>query len=171
MKKYLLISILSLVLTITWGGEGLAQTQKEMTFSGTHYFGGTSKIFRLDQDSIIVQLEVLGVRVNDSGEGPFHGASVHIVGVNYMGKGEIKFRAFETWTDKDGDKVVWELVEKETKDAPAGSMPGTAKIIGATGKFAGTEGTIEWLLQMPKAFPEGTSRGICREVVKISLPK
>ena len=26
-----------------------------------------------------MQLELFGVRVNDSGDGPFHGASVHIV--------------------------------------------------------------------------------------------
>ena len=33
MKKCLLILVLSLVLAITWGGEGFAQSKKEMTFS------------------------------------------------------------------------------------------------------------------------------------------
>jgi hypothetical protein len=37
MKKCLLISVMSLVLAITWAGTALAQTQKEITFSGTAY--------------------------------------------------------------------------------------------------------------------------------------
>jgi hypothetical protein len=86
MKKYLLILVLSLVLAITWGGEGFAQAKKEITFSGTHYFSGTPKVFRVDPGQVIMQMELLGVRVNDSGDGPFHGASVHIVMVSYRGK-------------------------------------------------------------------------------------
>jgi hypothetical protein len=33
-----------------------------------------------------------------------------------------------------------------------------------TGKYADWQGTIEFTLQYPKPFPEGTMRGICREV-------
>ncbi len=161
-----LISLLSLVLATACGGEGFAQTKKEMTFSGTHYWSSTPKGFQVDADRSIRQMELLGVRVNDSGGGPFHGASVHIVGVAYSSKGYNGFRAYETWTDKDGDKVIWELMDT----APgASSSPG--KLIEGTGKYTGWQGTIEYTLQYPKPFPQGTIRGICREVIKIVAPQ
>ena len=170
MKKCLLISVLSLVLAITWGGEAFAQSQKEIDISGTNYNSTTQKFFKLDQDQVIVQFETPGVRVNDSGEGLFHGSATHIVGVFYSGKGGARIRAFETWTDKDGDKLIWELVEKVTKDLPPGSFSGTAKVFAATGKFIGYQGTMDWIIQYPKSFPEGTGRGICREAVKLVPP-
>ena len=165
MKKCLLISILSLVLAIIWGGEAFAQTQKEIEFSGTNYSGITSKLFQLDQDQIIVQFDLLGVRVDDGGEGPFHGTATHAVGFVYIGKGGKRSRAFMTWTDKDGDKLIWEL-----NDAPTGNS-GTAKVFAATGKFIGYEGTMDYVTESPKPFPEGTGRVICREVVKLVPPK
>ena len=170
MKKCLLISVLSLVLAITWGGEAFAQSQKEIDFSGTNYNSATQEFFKLDQDQVIIQIELPGVRVNDSGEDPFHGTATHIVGVIYRGKGGTRFRAFETWTDKDGDKLIWELVEKVAKDLPPGSFSGTAKVFAATGKFIGYQGTMDWVIQYPKSFPEGTGRGICRETVKLAPP-
>jgi hypothetical protein len=115
-----------------------------------------------------MQFETLGVRVNDSGEGPFHEASVHIVGILYRGKDASRLRGYETWTDKDGDKLVWEIMEKKTENPQPGTSPGTAKVFSATGKYVGMQGTMDWILRFPKAFPEGTGRGICREDVKIS---
>jgi hypothetical protein len=161
MKKCLLISALSLVLTITWGGEAFSQSQKEIEFSGTNYSGVTQKIFGLDQDQLIVQFELLGVRVDDSGKGPFHGTATHVVGVVYIGKGVTRSRALMTWTDKDGDKLIWELNE-----SPSGSS-GTAEVFAATGKFIGYQGTMDYVTQSPKPFPEGTGRVICRESVKL----
>ncbi len=166
MKKCLLISVIIFALTITWGGESSAQAKKEMTFSGTHYFSATPKVFQIEPGRFIQQSEILGVRVNDSGDGPFHGASVHIVSVMYGSKGYMGFRGYETWTDKDGDKVIWELL-----DTPAGASSSPARLIGGTRKYNGWEGTIEYTLQFPKPFPDGTRRGICREQVKIIAPQ
>ena len=87
-----------------------------------------------------------------------------------MGKGGARLRAFETWTDSDGDKLIWELVEKIAKDLPPGLFSGTAKVFAATGKFIGYQGTMDWIIQYPKSFPEGTGRGICRETVKLAPP-
>jgi len=67
-------------------GGGFAQTKKEMTFSGTHYFSSTPKAFPPSPGQSITHLEVFGVRVNGSGDGPFHNASVHIVVVSYRTK-------------------------------------------------------------------------------------
>jgi hypothetical protein len=166
MKKIALISMVSLVLAIAWGIEGFAQAKKEMTFSGTNYWSSTPKVFRVDPDRIIMESELFGVRINDSNDGPFHGASVHIVGVSFRGKGYFGFRGYETWTDKDGDKLIWELL-----DTPPGSSKSPARILGGTGKYVGWEGTMEYTLQFPKPFPEGTSRGICRENIKIATPQ
>jgi hypothetical protein len=142
------------------------QTKEEMNFSGTHYWSSTPKVFQVDPDRSIMQLELFGVRVNDSGDGPFHGASVHIVTVAYSSKGYNGFRAYVTWTDKDGDKVIWELM-----DTPPSSSSSPGRLIEGTGKYTGWQGTIEYTLEYPKSFPEGTMRGICREVVKIVAPQ
>jgi hypothetical protein len=166
MKKCLLILVLSLVLAITWGGEGFAQTKKEMTISGTHYWSSTPKAVQVDPERSISYLELFGVRVNDSGDGPFHGASVHIATVSYRSKGYNGFRGYETWIDKDGDKVIWELM-----DTPSGASSSPGRLIEGTGKYSGWQGTMEYTLQYPKSFPQGTIRGICREVIKIVAPQ
>jgi hypothetical protein len=41
------------------------------------------------------------------------------VGVLYKGKDGSRLRAFETWTDKDGDKLVWELADEIVNPAVA----------------------------------------------------
>ena len=166
MKKALLIMFLSVVVTLARGGDGFAQTKGEMTFSGTHYWSSTPKVYPLDPDRLIMHMELFGVRVNDSGDGPFHGAAVHIVIVTYRSKGYTGLRGYETWTDKDGDKVIWELL-----DTPAGASSSPGKLIDGTGKFSGWQGTMEYTLQYPRAFPEGTRRGICRETVRLVAPQ
>jgi hypothetical protein len=157
MKKLLAVSVVIATLSIVWGGQAWAQDQKELTFSGTDYFSGTAKVFRLDADHVITQIETMGVKVNDSGDGPFHKAATHIVGLSYTGKGqESKGILFLTWVDKDGDKVVWELSGDWSS--------GKGKLIGGTGKYADWEqGTMDYALQHPKGFPEGTFRGIARD--------
>ena len=75
------------------------QTKKEINFSGTQYWSSTPKAFPVDPahpDRIMAQSEIFGVRVNDSGDGPFNGASVHIVTVVFLGK---------ILTEKDNTRV------------------------------------------------------------------
>ena len=165
MKKCIFISVLSLFLVITWGGEGFTQTKKEMAFSGTHYWASTPKTFKLDQDRQIGQLEIFGVRVNDNSDDPFHGVSTHIFMIFYRSKEYQGSSGYETWTDKDGDKVTWELLH-----TPAGSSSMPARLIEGTGKYLGWQGTMEITVQFPKSFPEGTLRGIGRQTVKIVAP-
>ena len=61
-----------------------------MNFSGTHYWSGTPKVFQIDPDRLVLQMEIFGVRVNDSGDGPFNGASVYIAVLHYENKGHNK---------------------------------------------------------------------------------
>jgi len=152
----------------------ITQTKKDINFSGTHYWSGTPKVFPIDPDRIVLEMEIFGVRVNDTNDGPLNGASTYIAVLHYENKGHnktgnpdpVRARDYEVWTDKDGDKVIWELT-----DDPAGTAGGTAQLIDGTGKYTGWQGTMEYTLQYPKAFPEGTGRGICREVVKIEAPQ
>ncbi|MFZ0613934.1 MAG: hypothetical protein WAM73_16965 [Desulfobacterales bacterium] len=167
MKRFAIIALTSFVIALAWGGEAQAQDTKALQFTGTHYYGHTPKVFKLDQDQMIIQFETLGVRVNDGGEGLFHEASVQLLGVLYRGKDGTRLRGFETWTDKDGDKLVWEIMEKKAADSPPGTSPGTAKVFSGTGKYVGMQGSMDWLLRHPRPFPEGTGRGICREEVKL----
>ncbi len=166
MKKIVLISVLIGMLAVVCVGEGFAQTKKEMNISGTHYWSSTPKSVQVDSERSIRHPELFGVRVNDSGDGPFHGASVHILGVAYTSRGFSGFRGYETWTDKDGDKVIWELL-----DTPAGAKSSPARLIEGTGKYVGWQGTMEYTLQYPKAFPQGTIRGICKENMKLMIPQ
>ena len=155
---------MSLVLAFTWGGEGLSQTQKEMTLTGTNIGGATFKTVGLDQDHSVMQVEFMGVRVDESGGGPFHEISTHVVAIGYVDKGVLTFKGIETHADKDGDKVIWEIAQ--SPGAARGT--GTGKIIGATGKFTGWQGTMEYATKVPKGFPDGTNRWICWEVMKIT---
>src|SRR6516162_2473116 len=170
MKIRLLLALVGLA--IGFALPTFATENKEIKFSGTHYWSGTPKVFQIDPDRIILEMEIYGVRVNDSNDGPFNGASVYIATLHYENRAHNKTgnpvdpavasRNYEVWTDKDGDKVIWEL----TDDA-SGKSSGTARLIDGTGKYSGWQGTMEYTLQFPKPFPEGTARGICREVVKI----
>lgn len=165
MKKCIFISALSLFLVITWGGEGFTQAKKEMTFSGTHYWVSTPKTFQLDQDRRISQLEIFGVRVNDNSDDPFHGVSTLVLMISYRSKEHHGAKGYEIWTDKDGDKVTWEIL-----DTPAGSSSMSARLIEGTGRYLGWQGTMEIIVKFPKSFPEGTLRGIGRQTIKIVAP-
>ncbi len=171
MKRYLIVALTVLALSVTWGSIAFSQDAKKLSFTGTHYYGHTPKVSKLDEGEMIIQFETLGVRVNDNSDGLFHEAAVHIAGVLYRGKEGSRLRAFETWTDSDGDKLVWELVDKKTEGAPPGTTPGTGKVFAGTGKYTGMTGTMDFLVRNPKSFPAGTGRGMCREEVKLIQPK
>jgi hypothetical protein len=63
------------------------QTKKEINFSGTHYWSGTSKVFAVDANRIVLQMDIFGVRVNDSNDGPFNGAPSYIAVLHYENRG------------------------------------------------------------------------------------
>lgn len=161
--KWRVAAIFCLVLVVALGGQAFGQTQ--VTSTGTNYGSTTWKVMPIDQDHMVFIGEQVGVRVDDTGKGPFHNMATHIAMIMYMEKGKFVYHGYETHADKDGDKVIWEIW-----DFPAGTNRGKGKIIGATGKFEGMEGTMDFVLQpTPKGFPEGTTRTICQEVMKLTL--
>ena len=157
------IASFCMVLAVALVGQAFAQNQ--MTSTGINYGSSTFQISQIDQEHMVGTGEQLGIRVDDTGKGPFHLLSTDIRMIMYIDKAGVRYRGFETHMDKDGDKVIWEIW-----DFPAGSNKGKGKIIGATGKFTGMEGTMDFELQNPpKGFPEGTTRTICKEFMKVTL--
>ena len=133
-----------------------------MTYSGNNYTSSTLKITPIDNDHLIFVVEQLGIRVDDTGKGPFNNISTHLVLIQYLDKEIARFHRYETFMDKDGDKIVWNVWN-------AGEGKGKAKIIGATGKFEGMEGTDDFTVMFIKALPENTGRLICHEILKVTL--
>ncbi len=160
MKYLTIVSVIAAILAT--GGQAVAQTQ--MTSVGTNYGSNVTKISPIDQDHWVGTQEITGIRLEDSGKGPFHLMTTHIVLILYGDKSGVRLHGYSTFMDKDGDKVMAELSE-----ASLTSPKGKGKVLGGTGKFAGIEGTCEYEVSNPKGFPEGTGRTICREVWKLTL--
>jgi len=165
MKWKLLLSSVALMLATR--GQVFAQTQ--VTYTGVNTSSvSTLKGASLDQGHWVGFQELMGIRVDDSGKGPFHNVTTHIATIVFVDKGVWQSRGYETHTDKDGDKVVWEISSVADPQHP-GTGNGTGKILAATGKFAGMEGTMTFVLQVMQGFPEGTARTICKENMKITV--
>ena len=136
-----------------------------MTFSSIDYTASTRKAMPVDQDHVVFIQEHMGLRVVEGGKGPFNNMATHIALAMYLDKGVYHYHGYETDADKDDDKIVWELWDIPSDD----SSKGKGKIIWATGKFAGIEGTVDFVVDSPKGFPESTSRHISQEVMKLTL--
>jgi hypothetical protein len=161
--KVFTVFLTSLFVIFGLAGQPSAETQ--ITSTGTNYGSSTMKISPIDNGIWVGTAEQMGIRVDDTGEGPFHMMSTDIQLILYGDKTGVHYRGYETHVDKDGDKVLWEIW-----DFPAGTRTGKGKIIGGTGKFEGIEGTMDFVLQTPpKGFPEGTSRTVCKETKNVTL--
>jgi hypothetical protein len=159
MKKCIFIFALSLILSISFGWNAIAQIPKEGTFSGTNTYSGTFKVFPIDKERFIMYYENTGVRVDDTGGGPFHKVATHNVGIQYFEKGVGRLRGYYSMIDKDGDKVVYELTETESK-LGLNPVNGTARIIGGTGKFTGIQGDMDYTRQNVRPVADGTFQAI-----------
>ena len=159
--KYLKV-VLVIFAVLALGGQAIAQTQ--ITSVGTNYGSNVTRIFPIDKDHWVGTQEITGIRLEDSGKGPFHEMTTHIVLILYGDKSGVRLHGYSTFMDKDGDKVMAELWE-----ASLTSPKGKAKVLGGTGKFDGITGTCDYEVSNPKGFPEGTDRTICREVWKLTL--
>ncbi len=147
-------------------GRALAQTK--IVSNGVNYGSVvTLKGAPVDQEHWVGSQELTGVRVDDTGKGPFHNLATYINLIVFVDKGLAQMHGYETHTDKDGDKVVWEISAVDDPQHP-GMQNGTGKILAATGKFAGMEGTVTFVVQMLKGFPDGTFRTICKEHMTIT---
>ena len=160
MKKLIPVVLGAFFVSVAFGLVANAQIPKEGTFSGNNTYAGTHKIFALDKDHMVLVYENMGVRSEDSGQGPFHGMSSHNVGVGYYEKGVGRLRGYITWVDKDGDKILIEITEEAGQiGAP---INGTGKMIGGTGKFTGIEGTMEYTRRNLRPVADGTHQAVSK---------
>ena len=134
---------------------------KEGTLSGTVFYAGKHEPVALDKEHFVLTYENFGVRVSDSKTGPFHGMSTHNQGIMYFEKGVGRLRGYLISVDKDGDKMITELTEENSK---LGGPPtsGIGKIIGGTGKFKGIQGEYEYTRQNMYPVAEGTHQAFSK---------
>lgn len=159
--KWQLVAVSCLVLAVALGGQASAQTQ--IAFTGINYASSTLKAMPIDQEHIVLVGEQMGVEVNENAL--FNNLSTHFSIIMFVDKGAIHLHGYGTYADKDGDKFMVEIW-----DFPAGSPNKVkGKVIGATGKFTGLQGTADAVTQTPKAWPESTSRMVCQENWKLTL--
>jgi hypothetical protein len=170
MKKCIFILALGLILSISLGWNAIAQMPKEGTFSGANTYAGTHKLISIDKDRFVLSYENSGVYVDDSGGSPFDRVATNNVGVQYWEQGIGRLRGYVTIIDKDGDKVLWEITETESKPSPPNPVNGIGKILGGTGKFTGIQGSIEYTRQMVRPFASGTHQGITKYKGSWKLP-
>jgi len=155
MKKTV-VSLMVVLFLFVFALAASAQMPKEGTISGTNTYSGTQKIIALDKDRYIMVYENMGVRLEDSGQGPFHGCSTHNVGVQYFEKGVGgRLKGYVTSMDKDGDRVLIEIMEEASPPYP-NEVSGSGKIIGGTGKFTGIQGNMEYKRHPFRAVADGT---------------
>ena len=159
MKKIIAI-VITLFLSVAFGLLANAQMAKEGTSSGTVTYAGTHKVIPLDKDRFAMVYDNMGVRLDDSGQGPYHGMSTHNVGVMYFEKGVGRLRGYMTNMDKDGDQYILELTEEASP--LTGPINGTGKILGGTGKFTGIQGGIEYTRTNLRPVADGTHQAVSK---------
>jgi len=160
MKKIIIAVVGAFFLSVAFGLVADAQMAKEGTFAGTNSYAGTSKVTALDKDRLVMFYENMGTQVEDSGQGPLQGMSTHNMGIIYFEKGVGRLRAYMTWMDKDGDKILWELTEDASQ--LVGPSTGTGKLIGGTGKFMGMQGSMEYTRRNMRPVADGTHQAIAK---------
>jgi hypothetical protein len=133
--------ILITLIFVTAGSVTGEQLAKEGTEFLTAMYSGTVNVIPQDKDHFVVTYQNKGVLVSDTGKVPFHNMSTYGVGMIYFENGVGRLRGYFTLTDPDGDKVLLEIWEDNTKAAP-GVNRGYGKYVHGTGKFAGIEGNM-----------------------------
>jgi hypothetical protein len=161
MKKIIIAVVGTFFLSVAFGLVADAQMAKEGTFAGTNSYAGTYKVTPMDKDRYVISYENMGVQVEDSGQGPLHGMSTLNMGIQYFEKGVGKLRAYMTCMDKDGDKILWELIE-EASQLGASASSGTGKMMGGTGKFTGIQGSMEYTRRSMRPVADGTIQAIAK---------
>ena len=149
-----------LFFSVALGLAANAQIPKEGTLSGTVTYAGTQKVMPLDKDRFVMVYENMGVRLEDSGQGPFHAMSTRNVGVLYFEKGVGRLRGYITNMDKDGDQILIELTEEASQ--LTGPTKGTGIFIGGTGKFTGIQGSMEYTRTSMRPVADGTHQAVSK---------
>jgi hypothetical protein len=145
MKEKTLTTIFVLCILVAFTQPSVAEMPKEGSGASTTIYSGTFTAVPADKEHYVVHYTNKGVIVTDDKNSPFNNMSSYNVGTMYFENGVGRLIGYMTCTDPEGDKIVIELKETNSKPAPApGGNSGTGKYVYGTGKFAGIEGTIEY---------------------------
>jgi hypothetical protein len=145
MKERTLAAIFALFILVAFTQPSIAEMPKEGSGSSTTIYSGTFTAVPADEGHYVVHYTNKGVMVSDEKNSPFNNMSVYNVGTMYFENGIGRLTGYMTCTDPEGDKVVIEIKETNSKPAPApGGNSGTGKFLFGTGKFSGIEGTTEY---------------------------
>ena len=161
MSRALIIGFFVIILSIVISSFSYAEMASEGSFSGTNFYSGKHKVIPLDKEHFVISYENFGVRVSDSKTGPFHAMASHNVGVFYFENGIGKLKGFVINTDKDGDKIIWEISEDASQMTPSPTK-GKGKALEGTGKFKGIQGDMEYTRWGLRPAEKGTHQAISK---------
>ena len=169
MRKIVLVSILALFVLVAFVPLSTAEMPKEGTGSTTSIYSGTLMAVPLDENHLVITYQNKGAMVSDTGEGPFNNMSIYNVGTLYFENGVGRLLGYITCTDPEGDKVLIEIREDNTKFAPAVNS-GKGKFIYGTGKFTGIEGTMEYKRWYVRPATKDTYQAIAKSKSSWKIP-
>jgi hypothetical protein len=144
-KSKTLSAIIALFILAAFTQPSIAEMPKEGSGSATTIYSGTFTAAPADKEHYVVHYTNKGGMVSEEKNSPFNNMSVYNVGTMYFENGVGRLTGYMTCTDPEGDKVVIEITETNSKPAPApGGNSGTGKFIYGTGTFKGIEETTEY---------------------------
>jgi hypothetical protein len=173
MKKFILISGLTLLLLLAFGSSVQAQS-REVTESVITVLYATPKVLPLETDRFFVNYDAIGLTVSDTGQGLFHQATFHALGAFTIEKGKFNDESGQAvWTLLNGDQVfvTYKGTGEMAKPGVVGIARETAIIIGGTGKCTGIKGSMEWTRYvLPTATLEGIMPIYIKQKMTYRLP-
>jgi hypothetical protein len=141
MKRAITSVTLILVALIVLVTLAKAEPPKEGTISYTYYLGGTAKWLRMGPLERVIY-EHNGEIAGETDEDILHNASCRCLGEKRSGIEECNESGFCVSTRPDGDQIFWTF---HGTSEECSRSKGTYSLVGGTGKFAGIEGSGEYV--------------------------
>jgi hypothetical protein len=162
--KWRMTGVLCLILSVALGGVVFAQTH--LTVTGIKYDAGVPELSAIDKDHWVAIADLKGIKIDTTtGKGPLNNMASDTKLVLFGDKSGVHFHGYITLMDKEGDKMVWEIWDNPA----AGPNKSAGKLVAATGKFEGMEGTMDAETEGLNGFPGGTWQNVGKCVEKLIL--
>jgi hypothetical protein len=141
---------------------------KEGTVKTTTYYTGTVKALPAGDDAVAVTYDVLGILINNAGQGAFHFISTQCVGGFTAIKGDFtNEQGVCSHIDRDGDK----FFSRHSGSGRRGqSAVVKSELIGGTGKYSGMTGTVEGTRTALRPLSQGTAHTVAEATINYKLP-
>jgi hypothetical protein len=163
-------SVTGILLAAALQSPALAESAlpKEGNGNTTAYYTGSGKRLDAGKDYAVLTYDVLGVSMNDAGQGFMHGTSVRCMGSIPAMKGAYdNEHGICIVLDKDGDQVFIQYTAAGRLGA-SGKVNGT--YVGGTGKYAGISGSSESTRTPLRPVEAGMIHSVSKTTYKYKLP-